>query len=185
MSGKFWTQAEIERIAHRMAHEHQPWITPDAIEAFRGFVNTTYHREVKRTGLHISFVCYQPYCSKGYPSLKEMREEVNATGVLLIADEGADNSWLLDERTNLRFRAVHDIHHLAENANFSVEGETKAAIHMMRLVPQGYEYLFRNLIFSEIVGQRCFYEVYRTYMDDQKVLLGWDAGINRLLGTRK
>jgi hypothetical protein len=183
MDTKFWTRADIERIAHRMAHERQPWLTPDAIEEFGRFIDALYHREVQRTGYLVRFVPYQPYTSKGYPSLKEMREHVTAMGVLWIADEGAGNSWLLNSRRNLRFRAIHDIHHLDANANFSVEGETRAAIHMMRLVPEEHASLFRNLIFSEIIGQRCYYEVHREYMSEQRVLLGWDADIARLLST--
>lgn len=184
MDTKFWTADDIIRIAGRMAHEPQPWITPDAIEAFGQFVDQLYHREVARTGYTVRFVPYQPYTSKGYPSLKEMREHVEATKVLWIADEGAANSWLLNERRNLRFRAIHDIHHLDERANFTCEGETKAAIHLMRLVPTEHAKLFTNLVFSEIIGQRCYYEIHRQYMDDQRVLLGWDSDIARLLGAQ-
>lgn len=181
MSSKFWTEADITRIAERMANDKQPWLTPDVIEEFGRFIDRLYHAEVKRTGLTVRFVPYQPYTSKGYPSLKEMRESVAATGVLWIADEGAANSWLLNERRNLRFRAVHDIHHLDTNSNFSVAGETRAAQRMMNLVPAEHADLFRNVIFSEIIGQRCFYEIYQHYMDDQRVLLGWDEDIARLL----
>jgi hypothetical protein len=184
MDTKFWTEDEIAFMAHRMEHEHQPWLSLDAIEAFGSFIDQLYHREVARTGYTVRFVPYQPYTSKGYPSLKEMREHVEATKVLWIADEGAGNSWLLNERRNLRFRAVHDIHHLDENANFTVEGETRAAIHMLRLVPVEYDYLFTNIIFSEIIGQRCYYEIHRDYMAEQRVLLGWDAAIKRLLGAQ-
>lgn len=184
MNIQFWTEADIARIAHRMAHDPQPWLTPDVIEEFGRFVDRLYHEEVRRTGFTVRFVPYQPYCSKGYPSLKEMRESVAATGVLWIADEGAANSWLLNERRNLRFRAIHDIHHLDENANFSCEGETKAALRMMDLVPAEHADLFRNIVFSEIIGQRAYYEVNRQYMAEQRVLLGWDEDIARLLEQR-
>src|SRR4051794_1127005 len=102
-----------------MYEEPQPWLGPETVMGFRDFVNDTYVREFAHpwgTALDLGidsvrYVDYQPYSSKGYPSLREMREQTRVSSALLIATEGAD-CWLLGRETNLRFRAIHDLHHL-------------------------------------------------------------------------
>src|SRR4051794_9211204 len=98
-----WTKQEVITIAERMAGTKvQPWLDPASVMAFRDFVDNTYVHEfttpqgtTNQLGIReVRYVDFQPYSSKGYPSLREMRQQSRESGVLLIATEGAE-CWFL------------------------------------------------------------------------------------------
>lgn len=92
----------------------------------------------------IRFVDFQPY-----ENHTQMIEAVQNGGPLLISSQFND-SVIFDSETNLKFRAVHDSHHIALNADFSIVGEYATFEEIARLTENT---TIRQVLYSEIVLQ--------------------------------
>ena len=109
-----------------------------------------------------------------YESAEEMNKKVKETGVLQISKDFSDNHQIWkNEEDNWKFRAVHDyIVHIGGKVDFSIKGEIKAyKVHGKIVPPDALPALF-----SEVVGQVCYVDVYGEFPDPQKacVLYGFD-----------
>ena len=115
----------------------------------------------------VEFVADDPY-----DSAAQMQAEVKKTGVLKIAS-GFNQSEAFGPEVNLMLRAVHDFSaHLGSNPKnkprpFSLKGELQAYNKHLALV--GKQANGAGALFTEIVGQVCFYW-YNGRFPDQKIV---------------
>lgn len=98
---------------------------------------------------------------------------MNSGKPLIVAREGSENTIFGDRDVNFAFRAWHDWCHWRGGYDFSFLGEC-ATCHMQ--VQQLKEHYGKNhqtaywieLLTAEVVGQRQFYEKFKTYISDQR-----------------
>lgn len=131
---------------------------------FRQFILDLAQVELK--GIHCHYVDCQPYLRGQKLCLNDIRTDVNQ-GHLLISTQ-FNESKLLGSTVNLMFRAIHDMHHARLNVDFSWQGECASARYIMSLTKN---VLFRQLLFSEILGQSAVCLYTGTFPDEQKVVL--------------
>ena len=90
-----------------------------------------------------------------------------------VYDGGHPSYWSIE--TNLLFRFIHDMHHITQLLSFTINGEIAAYEYAQArwgaLYPQLFTPMVQNILFSEIVGQACYYEKYQEFMDEQKIVL--------------
>lgn len=132
------------------AYEAAPDFEPD--EAWRWERLAEHVRKMFRrisSRYEVDFVPGQPY-----ETAEEMVEEVMRTGRIEISTDYNVHPTF-DEKTNLQFRAVHDVlaHILpAEAGDFSSKGELQAYnLHRSMAPPDTWPALF-----TEVVGQACY-----------------------------
>lgn len=111
-----------------------------------------------------------------YDSALAMRDEVVATGVIRV-NNLANNHPLLTAQDNLEFRAVHDYWgHVVGSAvrpgayDFTLEGEVNA----YKLHTLVYPVTALPALFSEVVGQSCYFDVHGEFQEHQTV--AWIPG---------
>ena len=121
-----------------------------------------------------------------YSSYEEMRQDYLATGVLKVNTDHSDYTIFGDPRTNWAFRAWHDTCHLLADADFSLEGEKKAADlqikQMWAFMGKGSAVapLFERLIHAEVVGQAEYFFETGKYPENQ-----YDWAVEYLRKTEK
>jgi hypothetical protein len=125
--------------------------------------------EFSRIPYRVEFVEYQPY-----KSAEEMTLRVASDKVLLISNSGSE-SELLGTHHNLKFRAVHDWHHLKSGADFSILGEWQAYLHA---ITRTQSRIVKAVLFSEIVLQAAAYHVLGDFPETQKLVLLFDNDNN-------
>jgi len=90
-----------------------------------------------------------------------------------VYDGSHPSYWSIE--TNLLFRFVHDMHHITENLPFTLQGEIAvyeyAQERWSALYPKLFTPTVKNILFSEIVGQVCYYEKYHDFLGKQKIVL--------------
>jgi hypothetical protein len=127
---------------------------------------TQFQREVTeaydRIPLAIQFVDYDPYCN-----LREMTNGINDTGILYISSLHNDSKLLPDE-LNLKFRAVHDFIHYLFQCPFGFEGEYQACQIQMNYHKSN---VGKAILYSEIVMQAAYAEYFGEFAEDQKVII--------------
>lgn len=109
----------------------------------------------------VEFVADDPY-----PDSDTMRERVLAERVMLISTIGNDHP-LLSPESNLKGRAVHDfMAHIVCGCPFDGRGEFNAFEAQAALYPIKY----RWALFSEIVGQACYFLTFGNFFEGQKIV---------------
>lgn len=107
-----------------------------------------------------------------YKSFKQLKKEVENTGLLKVFKGGESHPVFTDEE-NWKFRAVHDLlgHLSGTGHSFSLRGEIAAYNQHLKILPKAAV----PALFTEVVGQVCFYYVNKAY-PQQKVcrLYGFD-----------
>ncbi len=121
---------------------------------------------VELQGINYQFVDFQPYLKGSQVCREELWADVNQ-GNLLISTQ-FNESELLDPETNLIFRCIHDLHHVKLNVDFSWQGECASTRHIMSLTDN---FLFQQLLFSEILGQSAVCLYTGKFPEHQKVVL--------------
>lgn len=111
--------------------------------------------------LHIKLVDGQPY-----ETAKDLINSVKKDKILLISRD-FNNSKLLPNEENLRFRAVHDFFHIVTGAGFGYFGEC-IAYEAQKLQ---YSKNLRPIVFSEVVLQAAFCEHFGSFPNTQKVVI--------------
>lgn len=151
------------------AYEARPMLQASAVPAWDAaiaFVEKQF-KQVE-TRLKIEFVDYDPY-----KSFKDMNEKVAREGVLKIWNGASDTHPVWTAEQNWKFRAVHDYQsHLAGGHKFTLKGELASYNRHLKTFPHAAW----PCLFTEIVGQTCYYNVHKTNTPDQKVaiLYGFD-----------
>ena len=143
---------------------------------FRQFVTDLAQVELQR--INLQYVDFQPYLREQELCREDIRADVNQ-GKLLISTQ-FNESELLGSEINWIFRGIHDMHHVKLNVDFSWQGECASARHILSFTDN---LLFKQLLFSEILGQSavCFYtgqfpEHQKVVLFEPDVLLGLGKG---------
>lgn len=121
---------------------------------------------VELQGITCQYVDFQPYFTGSELSREAMQADVSS-GNLLISTL-FNESELLGPEINLIFRSIHDVHHVKLNVDFSWEGECASTRHIMSLTDN---ILFKQILFSEILGQSAVCLSTGTFPEDQKIVL--------------
>ncbi|HAJ64305.1 MAG TPA: hypothetical protein DCP31_37940 [Cyanobacteria bacterium UBA8543] len=122
--------------------------------------------QVELQGINCQYVDFQPYLRGQEVCLEDIRADVNR-GSLLVSTQ-FNESNLLGRQANMIFRCIHDMHHVKLNADFSWQGECASTRHFMSLTDN---FLFKQLLFSEILGQSAVYLYDGQFPEHQKVVL--------------
>ena len=134
------------------------------VKNFRQFIIELAETELQ--GMNFQFVDFQPYVRDSKLCLEDIHADFNQ-GRLLISNL-YNESELLGPEINMTFRCIHEMHHVKLNLDFSWQGECASARHIMSCTDN---FLFQQLLFSEILGQSsvCLYQ--GQFPDHQKVVL--------------
>ena len=154
----------IELIAQHYIAAPAYEVPSDLVKNFRQFVIDL--AQVELQGINLQYVDFQPYLKGQELCREDMHADVNQ-GNLLISTQ-FNESNLLGSEINLIFRAIHDMHHVKLKANFSWQGECASTRHIMSFTDN---FLFQQLLFSEILGQSAVCLYTGQFPEDQKVVL--------------
>lgn len=154
----------IELVAQHYIASPAYEVPSDLVKNFGQFVIDL--AQVELQGINLQYVDFQPYLKGQELCREDMHADVNQ-GNLLISTQ-FNESNLLGSEINLIFRAIHDMHHVKLNADFSWQGECASTLHIMSFTDN---FLFQQLLFSEILGQSavCLYTGH--FPEEQKVVL--------------
>ncbi len=86
---------------------------------------------------------------------------------LLLISSLNNNSKLFPGNLNLMFRTIHDYIHLSNNLEFDYEGEFK----VWEIQSKDMSKEARQVLFSEIVLQACYYLYFDKFPTEQKIIL--------------
>ena len=154
----------IEDIARYYIATPAYKITADLARNFQRFIIDL--AQVELQGINCQYVDFQPYLRGQEVCLEDIRADVNR-GSLLVSTQ-FNESNLLGQQVNMIFRCIHDMHHVKLNADFSWQGECASTRHFMSLTDN---FLFKQLLFSEILGQSAVYLYDGQFPEHQKVVL--------------
>jgi hypothetical protein len=154
----------IEDIAKRYIAAPAYEVPYAVVMNFRQFILDL--AQVELQGINCHYVDRQPYLRGQTLCLDDIRADVNQ-GHLLVSTQ-FNESTLLGPMVNLVFRAIHDMHHAKLNVDFSWQGECASTRHIMSLT---HNFLFQQLLFSEILGQSAVCLYTGRFPDEQKIVL--------------
>ena len=154
----------IEYIANYYMAAPADEVPSELVRNFRQFILDLAAVELQ--GINYQFVDFQPYLKGSQVCREELCADVSQ-GNLLISTQ-FNESELLGLETNLIFRCIHDLHHAKLNVDFSWEGECASTRHIMSLTDN---FLFQQLLFSEILAQSAVCLYTGKFPDPQKVVL--------------
>jgi hypothetical protein len=154
----------IEEIARHYTTSPKYQVPSSIIKSFRQFIVDLAQVELR--GIDIQYVDFEPYFRGPELSLEDVHADFNQ-GKLLIT-RLFNNSELLGPDINLIFRAIHEVHHIKLNVDFGWAGECATAIHIMSLTNN---FLFKQILFSETIGQVSVRLADGAFPDPQKVVL--------------
>jgi hypothetical protein len=163
----------IENIARHYINSPAYEVPSDLAIKFRKFVIDLAQVELR--GINIQYVDFQPYL-RGQELCREDIHADVSRGNLLISTQFND-STLLGSEINTIFRGIHDMHHIKLNVDFSWQGECASARYIMSLTDN---FLFQQLLFSEILGQSAVCLYTGQFSEEQKVVL-FDRDVLRCL----
>lgn len=138
------------------AYEAAPVISPEVVDSYRSLASHTkkmFYQLLSRFDIEFRE-------EDSYRSFKELKREVQKTGLLKVYKGGESHPvWTPEE--NWMFRAVHDLlGHLAGSGHsFSLRGELAAYNQHLKIIPSSAV----PALFSEVVGQVCYYYVNKRY----------------------
>jgi hypothetical protein len=172
--------AEVNLIAYifKTSEDHTSELFDTGlVENFRLFVANVAAYEVDKAKVTVSYVDYEPYANAD-----NMRADIRYNKRLLISTLFND-SPLLGEDYNLKFRVAHDLHHSqTENCNFSLFGEV-CAFTKFCAYTLPHQQTFRQILFSEIVGQVCYLRRYGVFPKQKTVLTLPPKYITRIMSA--
>lgn len=117
------------------------------------------------------------YSDKQYASYAEMRADFEATGYLTINVLHSDHTIFASPMGNWQFRAWHDACHIQANADFSPEGERKAANLMVKQLwhldgpSLADKTRWAAIIDAEVNGQGAYYAQHNDFPVDQRAFV--------------
>jgi len=134
------------------------------VKNFRQFIIELAETELQ--GMNFQFVDFQPYVRDSKLCLEDIHADFNQ-GRLLISNL-YNESELLGPEINMTFRCIHEMHHIKLNVDFGWEGECATALHLMSFTNN---LLFKQIIFSETLGQVAVRLIQGEFPKHQKVVL--------------
>lgn len=104
---------------------------------------------------------------------EELKRHLDAGNKLLVAREGSGKTIFGAPEVNYAFRAWHDWCHWKGEFDFSLSGECATCSLQISQLRKFFGVDDRTaqwarLLVAEVVGQRQYYEKYRTYIADQR-----------------
>lgn len=166
----------IEDIAKYYISAPAYEVPSDVVRNFRQFVIDL--AQVELPGIEFQFVDFQPYVRGNDLCLQDISADFNQ-GRLLISNQ-FDESDLLGPEINMIFRCIHELHHLKLNVDFKWQGECASTRHIMSFTDNA---LFKQLLFSEILGQSAVCLDQGQFPSYQKVVLFEPSVLNSLVQT--
>lgn len=125
---------------------------------FRNEVNKAY----ATIPVTVEYVSGQPYANH-----LELSKDIKENNLMRISKD-FNESILLPDILNLRFRAIHDYLHYILQAPFTAYGEIKVYNLQKELHSEG---ISQKILFSEVVLQACYAEYFNEFSSTQKVVL--------------
>jgi hypothetical protein len=166
----------IEDIAKYYISTPAYEVPSDVVRNFRQFVIDL--AQVELPGIEFQFVDFQPYVRGTKLCLQDIFTDYNQRR-LLISNQ-FNESDLLGPEINMIFRCIHDLHHLKLNVDFNWQGECASTRHIMSFTDN---FLFKQLLFSEILGQSAVCLAQGQFPSYQKVVLFEPNTLNSLVKT--
>ena len=139
-------------------------VSADVKAGFRQLI--TDLSQVELQGVDFQYVDFQPYFRGPNLCLEDVYADFNQKRLMITTQ--FNKSDLLDPEINMIYRCIHEIHHLKLNVDFDWQGECATAAHLMSFTQNP---LFRQIIFSEIVGQVAVWMSGGQFPECQKVVL--------------
>lgn len=115
--------------------------------------------------------------SRQYADFAEMKADFERTGYIYVNVDHSDNTIFGSPSTNWQFRAWHDMCHIQADADFSFEGEQKAAELQMTQVATLHGPTYKDktrwlsLIRAEVIGQGEYYREHGDFPNDQRAFV--------------
>lgn len=109
-----------------------------------------------------------------YTDYSELRKDFDNTGYITVSTDYSTSTIFGDEVTNWKFRAWHDLCHIKANADFTPEGERRAALEMVAQLLRLNGPTMRDkerwvrLIDEEVNGQTSYFIKHNAYPIDQR-----------------
>lgn len=152
-----FTQSEIKKyaIAYERGKDSLQTISADTIKELHEYIN----REFKPIENITEFYSKDVPCN-------EMRAIYTEIGILAISAIN-NNSELFPNELNLKFRAIHDYIHLTKNFGCDYEGEYLTFLEQSK----GLSKEAKQVLFSEIVLQACFFLHFGFFPKKQKIVI--------------
>jgi len=154
----------IEDIARYYIDTPAYDLSPSVVKGFRQLIVDL--AQVELQGIEFQYVNFFPYMKGTELSLEHIYRDYDA-GKLMITTQ-FNNSELLGPDINLLFRCIHEVHHIKLNVGFDLAGEFATAVH---LIEKTDNLLFKQILFSESLGQIAVRLCQGKFPDYQKVVL--------------
>lgn len=154
----------IEEIAQYYIATTHSELSSSVIRSFRQFIVDL--AQVELQGVDFNYVEFSPYMRGMELCLEDIYTDFNQKRLLISTQ--FNNSDLLGSDVNMLFRCIHEVHHLKLNVGFGLEGEFATAAHLISLTDN---LLFKQLLFSETLGQIAVRLCTGKFPDYQKVIL--------------
>lgn len=143
--------------AYYKANKHQD-VSETTLSLLKSFVETEY----SKIPFAIKYVNYDPY--NNFTEMLEGLLKDNYLKISMLNNE----SPIFDCETNLKFRAIHDYHHLICHAEFNFYGEYATFEYISALTDND---IIKQILFSEIVLQAAYALVYGEFGEQKLVLM--------------
>jgi len=149
------------------AYDEAPDYDPEAVSSYNALMQhiEKMYKQIQ-SRIKVEFVSGQPYSTA-----KEMKDDLEETGILKISTEHNSHSVFSPEQ-NLKFRAVHDyIVHVLTGRDFSERGEVGAYNAHAKMVPPAAI----PALFTEVLAQACYANARGTFPKQKiAILKGFD-----------
>lgn len=139
-------------------------LSPSVVKSFRQLIVDLAQVELQE--IEFQYVDFFPYMKGTELSLEHIYRDYDA-GQLMITTQ-FNNSELLGSDINLLFRCIHEVHHIKLNVGFDLAGEFATAMY---LIEKTDNLLFKQILFSESLGQIAVRLCQGKFPDYQKVVL--------------
>jgi hypothetical protein len=154
----------IEDIARHYVTSPGYNMSSSVVKDFRQFIIDLAQVELQE--IDFQYVDFEPYFRGPELSLEDIYADVSQ-GKMRVT-RLFNNSDLLGPEINLIFRCIHEMHHIKLNVDFGWEGECATAFHLMSFTNN---LLFKQIIFSETIGQVAVRLHHGEFPKHQKVVL--------------
>jgi hypothetical protein len=146
------------------AYEEAPKVDPRVVGSYKALA----HHNEKMFEKLLTRINIEFRDEDSYKSFKQLKREVENTGLLKVF-KGGDSHPLWTDEQNWKFRAVHDLlGHLAGTGHsFSLRGELAAYNQHLKIVPKAAI----PALFCEVVGQVCTYYVNKEFPEQKAAYL--------------
>lgn len=149
----------------------------DVTRELTGGTLTELYNYVESEFSHLSKIVPVIQCVPEDVNCDRVRAEYESTGVLLVSSLHDNSELFRLNNLNLKFRAIHDYHHITKGFQCDFAGEFQSfmahciGINEDLTGAKELSLMARNVLFSEIVLQACFALYFGDFPPVQKVVL--------------